>query len=351
MNMTLGEIAQALNGKLVGDGRVVISGINSLDCASKGEISFFSDKRYRFMLSETKASALLVSVLTESFKGPQVVVPDPRLAHIRLIRIFTQNKPRLPVISDKANISPTSVIGKDPIIHPLVHIGKDAVLGDNITLFPGVFIGDRAQIGNNVTLFPNVTIMHDCVLGNEVIIHSGSVIGSDGFGFVKDGIKNVKVPHIGIVQIDDRAEIGANNCIDRATIGKTWIKSGVKTDNLVHIAHNCTIGEETMVLAQTGLSGSVEIGKNAVIGGQVGMVDHVKVGEMAMIGSGTGLYKSIPPGAVVTGNPAVPHKTWLKIRSIIKRLPELYERLKTLETRIKSLEKNKGNTVNDDNIN
>ena len=181
--------------------------------------------------------------------------------------------------------------------------------------------------------------MHDCVLGNEVIIKSGSVIGSDGFGFVKDGGQNIKVPQIGIVQIDDRAEIGANNCIDRATIGKTWIKSGVKTDNLVQIAHNVVIGENTMIVAQTGLSGSVEIGKEVIIGGKVGMADHVKIGDRAMIGGASKIYQSIQPGEIVTGDPVMPHKSWLRFRSIIKRLPELYGRFKQLEKRVKILEK------------
>ena len=339
MNITLREIAQALNGKVVGDDRVVISGINSLDCASKGEISFFTDKRYRFLLRETKASALLVADVTDGFKGPQVVVPNPRLAHSKLVTMLIPSKASFSGISKKADISPTCVIGRNAAIYPFVYIGEDVVIGDNVTLFAGVFIGDRVTIGNNTILYPNVTIQHDCILGNDVIIHSGSVIGSDGFGFVKDGKENIKVPQIGIVQIDDRVEIGANSCIDRAALGKTWIKSGVKTDNLIQIAHNVIIGEHSMIVAQTGLSGSVEIGKEVVIGGKVGVVDHVKIGDKAMIGAASKIYQSIQPGEIVTGDPVMPHKSWLKIRSIIKRLPELYERLKLLEKKINGLEK------------
>lgn len=351
MNITLREIARALKGKLTGDDQVAISGVNSLDCATDGDISFFSDKRYTSMLSETKASALLVAEQTDKFKGPQVVVQDPRLAYARLITMLIPTRPSFSGISESADISPVSVIGKNPAIQPFVHVGENAIIGDDVTLFAGVFIGDRVKIGNNTTIYPNVTIMHDCILGNDVIIHSGSVIGSDGFGFVKDGARNIKVPQIGIVQIDDRVEIGANNCIDRATIGKTWIKNGVKTDNLVHVAHNVVIGKDTMIIAQTGLSGSVEIGKEVVIGGQVGLVDHVKIGDRAMIGSGSGIYKSVPSGAIVTGNPAVPHKTWLKIRSINKRLPELYERFKLLEKKVKAMgkkERIKDNLENDE---
>jgi UDP-3-O-[3-hydroxymyristoyl] glucosamine N-acyltransferase len=183
----------------------------------------------------------------------------------------------------------------------------------------------------------NVCILHDCTVGKEVILHAGSVIGSDGYGFVWDGEKHVKVPQIGTVRIDDHVEIGANNTIDRAALGTTWIKQGVKTDNLVHIAHNVVIGEHSLLVAQAALSGSVEIGRGVIIGGQVGIGDHVSVGDGAMIGSQSGVAKSLKPGEVVSGTPAMPHRLWLKTRGLLTRLPDLTDRVRRLEKRVEDL--------------
>ncbi|MCK7510662.1 MAG: UDP-3-O-(3-hydroxymyristoyl)glucosamine N-acyltransferase [Desulfobacterales bacterium] len=169
-----------------------------------------------------------------------------------------------------------------------------------------------SEIGNNTVLYPNVTVMNDCVIGEEVIIHAGTVIGSDGFGFVRDGPVNVKIPQMGTVQIDDHVEIGANNCIDRAALGKTWIKRGVKTDNLVQIAHNVVIGEDTILVAQAAIGGSVSVGNQVVIGGQAAIRDHLRVEDRAMIGSQSGVAKSLGQGEIVSGSPAIPHRVWLK---------------------------------------
>jgi UDP-3-O-[3-hydroxymyristoyl] glucosamine N-acyltransferase len=183
-----------------------------------------------------------------------------------------------------------------------------------------------------------VSILHDCVIGNEVIIHAGSVIGSDGFGFVRDGQINVKIPQMGYVQIDDQVEIGANNTIDRAALGKTWIKRGVKTDNLVQVAHNVLIGEDTVIVALTGISGSVNIGREVVIGGQVGINDHIRIGDRAMIGSQSGVAKSVSPGQVVSGTPSMPHRLWLRTTRLILHLPEMYDRLRRLDKKVEELE-------------
>jgi UDP-3-O-[3-hydroxymyristoyl] glucosamine N-acyltransferase len=221
----------------------------------------------------------------------------------------------------------------------MVYVGEGVVIGNDVTLFPGVFIGDRVKIGDKTRVYPNVTILHGCIIGKEVIIHAGSVIGSDGFGFVRDGSVNVKIPQIGFVQIDDQVEIGANNTIDRAAMGKTWIKRGVKTDNLVQVAHNVVIGEDTVIVAQTALGGSAQIGKGVIIGGQVAVSDHVKVEDGAMIGSQSGVPKSISKGQIVSGTPAMPHRLWLKTRGLIPRLPQFTERLRSLERKVAGLEK------------
>ena len=339
LNITLKEIADLIRGEILGDSHVIISGINALDMASEGELSFFFDSRYRDMVKVTKASALIVSQPTDIYKGPQILVQDPKLAYARVAAFFAPQLPRFSGISKDANIDKTSSLGDNVSIYPMVYVGKKAVIGDNVTIFPGCFIGDRVRIGSGTILYPNITVMHDCIIGSNVIIHAGCVIGSDGFGFVRDGAKNVKIPQLGIVQIDDNVEIGANSTIDRATHGKTWIKTGVKTDNLVQIAHNVVIGEDTIIVALTGISGSVEIGREVVIGGQVGIKDHVKIGDGAMIGSAAGVHKSIAPGEAVLGNPTMPPRLWLKTRGLIARLPQISDHIRNLEKRLERLEK------------
>jgi len=217
-------------------------------------------------------------------------------------------------------------------------VGAGAEIGDEVILFPGVFVGDRVRIGAGSVLYPNVTVLGGCLLGRNVILHAGTVVGADGFGFVRDGARSVKVPQLGIVQIDDDCEIGANSCIDRAAFGKTWIRRGVKTDNLVQVGHNVVIGEDTIIVAQAGISGSVKVGREAIIGGQVGIRDHVEIGDRVMIASQSGVAKSIPEGRIVSGSPTMPHRVWLKTTGLIPRLPRLFDRLRTLEKRVETLE-------------
>lgn len=338
MKITLREIADLVGGEIIGDDRVIITGMNSLDKAVPGEISFFIDHRYKESVKNTKASALLVPKQTDLYQGPQLVVPNPGLAIARGVSFFAPPMPRFPGISEGAAICESSKVGKNVSIYPLVYLGEEAVIGDDVTLFPGVFVGDRVKIGNRTVLYPNVTVMNDCVIGNEVVIHAGTVIGSDGFGYVRDGATNVKIPQVGIVQIDDRVEIGANCCVDRAALGKTWIKEGVKTDNLVQIAHNVVIGEDSIIVAQTGISGSVEIGRQVVIGGQVGIIDHAKIGDRVMIGSQSGVAKSVSAGEIVSGTPAIPHRLWLRAAGMVPRLPEFSSRLRELEKKLADLE-------------
>ena len=340
MKLSLKKIASLVGGNVIGNDSFIIEGINSLDVASQGEISFFADRKYKESLGKTKASAIIVSEENLLFKGPQIVVSNPALAYAKVGSIFVPPVPRYPGISEQAVLHDSTRIGKDVSIYPLVYVGEEALIGDNVIMFPGVFIGDRVKIGNGTVIYPNVTILHDCQIGKNVIINAGTVIGSDGFGFVRDGSVSVKIPQIGMVQIDDDVEIGANSCIDRAASGKTWIKRGVKTDNFVHVAHNVIIGEDTIVVAQVAISGSVHIGRQVIIGGQVAISDHVEIGDRVMIGSQSGVPKSIPSGEVVSGTPAMPHRLWLKTSGIIRRLPEFNEHLRHLEKRVAELEKN-----------
>ena len=338
---TLNEIADLVGGKVVGDGDVTITGFKSLREATQGDISFFADRRYRGDLEKTKASALLVSTLIDSFNGSQIVVPNPALAYARVAGLFALSLPRLSGVSEHSVVQKSSKIGRNASIHPMVYVGEETVIGDDVTLYPGVFVGDRVKIGSKTVIYPNVSIMCDCVVGDEVIIHAGTVVGSDGFGYVRDGAKSVKIPQIGYVQIEDQVEIGANNTIDRAALGKTWIKRGVKTDNVVHIAHNVVIGEDTIILGQTGISGSADIGREVIIAGQAGVIDHGKIGDRAMIGAKSGVVKPISPGDVVSGFPTMPHPLWLRTRKLLSRLPELNGRIRELEKKLEILEKHR----------
>lgn len=336
---TLKELAERVHGKVIGDESLIIRGINSLQEARDEELSFFVDRRYRNRLAETRASALIASEVIEEFPGSLILVSNPNLAYAKVTALFAPPPSTFPGVSNQAFVHETSRIAENVSIHPLAYIGRGAVIENGANIFGGAFIGDNARIGENTIIYPNVSIMHDCVIGDNVIIHAGTVIGSDGFGFVHDGEGHFKIPQIGIVQIDDWVEIGANNCIDRAAFGKTWIKRGVKTDNLVQIGHNVVIGENTIVVSQVGISGSVQIGREVLIGGKVGMMDHISIGDRAMIGPGTGLYKSIEPGEIVSGKPAMPHRQWLKTLNVIPQLPQLLDRIRKLEKKISQLEK------------
>jgi UDP-3-O-[3-hydroxymyristoyl] glucosamine N-acyltransferase len=338
LEFTLKEIAERVSGKISGDDEARITGINSLEKAGEGEISFFTGARYREQVAKTRASALLVPHRLESFSGPQVIVAKPSLAYAEVAALFAPPVPRHSGVSDRAYLAESALLGRNVSVYPFAHVGENAQIGDEVILFPGVFVGNRAKVGHRTILFPNVTVMHDCVIGNDVVIHPGCVIGADGFGFVREGSRNVKIPQLGVVQIDDHVEIGANSCIDRAALGKTWIRSGVKTDNLVQIAHNVVIGEDTVIVAQAAIGGSAQVGRQVVIGGQAAVGDHLHIADGVMIGSQAGVPKSIPRGEVVSGTPAMPHRLWLKTSSLITRLPEFFARLRDLEKKLLDLE-------------
>jgi UDP-3-O-[3-hydroxymyristoyl] glucosamine N-acyltransferase len=338
LGTTLRNIADAVGGTVVGDDQVLIKGINSLALAKEGEISFLADLRLTHQLKATKASAIIVKHQTGLYQGAQLVVSNPYLAYARVAAIFAPSPPRFPGVSDKAVIEKGVGLGREVSIYPFVYVGHGAVIGNNVILFPGVYIGDRVRVGDRTVLYPQVAVLSDCIIGKDVIIHAGTVIGSDGFGFARDGDLNVKIPQTGIVEIEDEVEIGALSAIDRASLGKTIVKKGVKTDNLVQIGHNVVVGENTIIVAQVGVAGSTKIGRNVTIGGQVGLVDHIEIGDRVMIGSKSGVAKSIPPGEVVSGIPTMPHRLWLKTRGHIRRLPEYSEKVRELEERVRELE-------------
>jgi UDP-3-O-[3-hydroxymyristoyl] glucosamine N-acyltransferase len=239
-------------------------------------------------------------------------------------------------------VSASARVSEDATVYPFVSIGDEAQIGPRVTIHPGASIGPQVTIGEDTVIYPVVTIYPRCVLGKRVIIHAGTVIGADGFGFVKDGEANVRIPQVGIVEIEDDVEIGANCCIDRATFGKTLIKKGVKIDNLVQVAHNVQIGEHSIIVAQVGISGSTKLGKNVTLAGQVGLVDHIEIGDNVMIGAQSGIAKDVPANQIVLGTPHLPHRQFLRVAAVWTRLPEMKKELDVLIKRVEALEERTG---------
>ncbi len=328
------EIAGLVGGRVVGDGGFVVQGINSLDEADGEELSFLTDPRYRSKVHATRAGALIVPEEIQGFDGPQIVAEDPSRAYVAAAGLFAPAPPLMEGVHEAAVVSESARICKDAVVYPFVYIGERAVVGERSILYPGVYLGDRVEVGEDTVIHPNVSILHDCRVGSRVIIHAGCVIGADGFGFIQAGGRNVKIPQIGRVLIEDDVEIGANNCVDRAALGTTLIRRGVKTDNLVQVGHNAVVGEDTVIVAQTGISGSARVGRGVMIGGQVGIRDHVTVGDGAMIGSQSGVAQSVAPGEIVSGTPSMPHKLWLRTSRLITRLPGLYDRMRGVEKKL-----------------
>ncbi len=336
--MTLTQITALVNGRLAGDPGRLVSGAAPFESAAQGDISFAAGKAYLDRLEDCRAGAVLVPPGTEAPRRDLIRVDNPQAAFARVLEIL--HPPPRPA----PGIAPTAVIGADfhcgdgCSIGPQVVIGHGVVLGHRVVIEPQGVIGDRVRIGDDTRIFPRVTILADCRIGSRVTIQSGTVIGSDGFGYARDGDHYLKIIHRGIVQIDDDVEIGAGNTIDRATFGRTWIRSGVRTDNLVHIAHNVTVGENTVIVAQVGISGSVTIGRQVILAGQAGIAGHLRIGDGATVGPQAGVARSVPPGQVVSGSPEMPHGRWLRAQRVAAQLPELAQRLRALEKRLAALD-------------
>jgi UDP-3-O-[3-hydroxymyristoyl] glucosamine N-acyltransferase len=321
----------------VGDGSVRITGIASLADASATDVSLYADPRYRRELESTKAGALVAREILPDLRVPQILLPDPFLALAALVDLFHPPPSHAPGIDALAFVSPTARIGTGVTVQPFVYVGEGASVGARTLLYPGVFLGAGASIGDDTVVWPNVTIREGCRIGNRVVIHAGAVIGADGFGFARRGGKFVKIRHVGIVVVEDDVEIGANAAIDRGTLGQTLIRRGVKIDNLVHIAHNVVVGEDSAMAAQVGISGSTVIGDRVLMGGQVGLVDHLKVGDEAVLIAQSGVIGDVPPGATLSGYPARPHREVLKATADVRALDRLKERLKRLEEAVREL--------------
>lgn len=335
--MKLKDIAKSINGEIFGDPELEITGVSGILDAKQGDITFISSKKYLKDIDNCNASALIIKEPIESLSISQLKVSNPYLAFAKLLELFYLKPIIHKGISKSAIISEKASISNKATISHSVFISDGVIIGDETILYPFVYIGENTKIGNNCIIYPNVTIRENVKIGNKVIIHSGTVIGSDGFGYVFDNGIHYKIPQVGGVIIEDDVEIGSNVSIDRATLGNTIIGKGTKIDNLSQIAHNVKIGSNSLIIAQVGIAGSSEIGDYVTLGGQVGVADHAKIESQTMIGAQSGIMGNVPKG-VYSGSPAIPHREWLKAQAIFAKLPEMHRKIKELEHKLKELE-------------
>jgi UDP-3-O-[3-hydroxymyristoyl] glucosamine N-acyltransferase len=322
---------------------VTVHNFGKIEEATAGQISFLANPKYEAFLYTTAASIVIIGAqqqLKEKIKATLIRVPDAYAAFATLLTKYQELKAQqLEGIQSPSFIAPSAKIGTNHFIAAFAYINEGATLGDHVKIFPNVVIGENVKIGNHVTIHPGVVVYADCVIGNHVTIHSGSIIGSDGFGFApKEDGSYQKVPQLGNVVIEDDVEIGANTTIDRATIGSTFIRKGVKLDNQIQIAHNAEIGTNTVIAAQTGVSGSTKIGDNVMIGGQVGLTGHIHVADGVKIAAKSGVTKSfLTANMTLTGYPAAEQKQSLRSQVYVKNLPELEKRVQELEILVQQL--------------
>jgi UDP-3-O-[3-hydroxymyristoyl] glucosamine N-acyltransferase len=339
--MRLKELARKIGADPAGLADIEISGAAGVREAGPGYITYITGEQYFKDLATCRAAAVIVPLGAPDARMPLLRVKNPRLAFAQTLALLYV-KPYAPTgISDRAVIGRDAVIGAEPSVHPYAVVEDGARIGSRVTLYPGVYVGRGTVIGDDCTLYSAVSVREGVTIGSRVIIHSGTVIGSDGFGFVTDGGMHHKIPQVGGVIIGDDVEIGANCTIDRATLGNTVIKKGTKLDNLVHIAHNVTAGEHCLIAAQVGIAGSTTIGSYVVFGGQVGVADHITISDGVMASAQAGIIKDPGPRQIVGGTYAMPHREWLKVQAVLPKLPELKRLVAELEKQVKEL-KQKG---------
>jgi UDP-3-O-[3-hydroxymyristoyl] glucosamine N-acyltransferase len=339
LKKTLQEIAEFLHGRVVGNGEVIIEGVRGIEEAGEGDLTFIANPRYQKKMATTRASAILVPPETETAGRNVIVVKDTYVSFGRVLGLFYPEEQDPPEIMKNSFIEAGADVSEEATVYPGVYVGRGAHIARGVVLYPGVCVGRHAVIDEDSILYPNVSVYRRCRIGKRVILHAGVVVGSDGFGFAQPGRENIKIPQVGIVQIDDDVEIGANTTIDRGTIDKTWIQRGVKIDNLVQIAHNVVIGEYSVIVAQVGISGSTTLGRGVIVGGQAGVVGHIDIGDHVMVGAKAGIHEDVPSRQVVSGSPHLPHQKWLRVQACVAQLPEMRTKVASLLKRLEELEK------------
>jgi len=339
MKKTLREIAALVKGEVFGDPDIIIKGAKGIREAGEGDVTFLANRRYAPLLSETKASAILVPAEVSEASRPIVRVKDPSLAFAQVVSLFSPAKIRHPKgIHKKAVIAKTAKLGKGVAVGACAVIEDGVTIGAGTVIYGGCYIGHDARIGRDCLIYPNVSVRERVRIGDRVFIQSGTVIGSEGFGYVRvDGVYQL-VPQVGTVVIEDDVEIGANVTIDRARFDRTLIGRGTKIDNLVQIAHNVVIGENSIIVAQAGISGSTHIGKNVTIAGQAGLVGHIEIGDGAILAAQAGVTKSVPAHTMVSGYPARRHDEAMKVYAATQRLPQLIKEIAELKRKVRALE-------------
>jgi UDP-3-O-[3-hydroxymyristoyl] glucosamine N-acyltransferase len=340
--ITVKELAALIDGKIVGEENTVLKSLSSLKDAGTGDISFLANKKYTAKAQKTKASVVIAGEdFTEEPKEGQsfIICKNPNGAFSKAIDFFAPPPIKFaPGIHPQASVAKSAKIGKNVHIGACAVIDEEVEIGDESVVCAGTYVGHFTRIGSKCLIYPNVSIRERCIVGNRVIIHSGTVLGSDGFGFEAGPTGIVKIPQVGIVQIDDDVEIGANCSLDRARFGRTWLKRGVKLDNMVHLAHNVVIGEFSMLIGQSGVAGSTEIGRGVIIAAQAGINGHITIGDGARVAGTAGVLKDVAPGESVVGTPAESPRDFLERITLPKKVQKLSQTVKDLAARIAAME-------------
>ncbi len=326
----------------MGDENATVHTFAKIEEGMPGALSFLSNPKYAPYIYETQSSIVLVNrdfVPEREIKATLIKVDNAYDSLAKLLNLYEQSKPKLKGIDSLAYIAPTAQIGKDVYIAPFAYVGENAVVGDNTMIYPHATVGEGARIGNDCILYANVTVYHDCRIGNHCILHSGCVIGADGFGFAPTPQGYEKIPQIGITILEDNVEIGANTCVDRATMGATIVHSGVKLDNLIQVAHNDEIGSHTVMAAQVGIAGSTKVGEWCMFGGQVGIAGHIHIGDKVNLGAQSGVPSSLKEGSQLIGTPPMEMKPYFKSQSVFRKLPDIYMELNALRKELNELKK------------
>ncbi|MEA5126793.1 MAG: UDP-3-O-(3-hydroxymyristoyl)glucosamine N-acyltransferase [Proteiniphilum sp.] len=342
MTFTAKQIADFLKGEIIGNPEVTVSNFSKIEEGKAGTITFLANLKYTHYIYDTEADIVLVNSDFEPerpVRATLVKVPNAYAALASLMELVNKSAPPKNGTEPMSFIAPTANLGKEVYVGAFAYIGDQAEIGDGCKIYPQSYIGDNVKIGKNTVVYPGVRIYHNCHIGADCILHSGAVIGADGFGFSKEEDIYHKIPQLGNVIIEDDVEIGANTTIDRAVMGSTIIRKGVKLDNLIQIAHNCEIGEHTAMAAQVGIAGSTKIGENCMFGGQVGIGGHITIGKNSQIGAQSGIISNIKEGSEIIGSPAMPVKSFFKSSIIMPKLPDMYRQLNALEKELSELRK------------